>query len=66
MSQLGLIHQNLDPHNAKSQSGYAFTYGGTAISWRSQNQTLVATSSNHAEVIDGYVRFNDISKKRLA
>lgn len=25
--------------------------GGTAISWRSQKQTLVATSSNHAEVI---------------
>jgi hypothetical protein len=40
-----------DPHNAKSQTGYVFTYGGTAISWRSQKQTLVATSSNHAEVI---------------
>ncbi|XP_058771701.1 secreted RxLR effector protein 161-like [Vicia villosa] len=40
-----------DPHNAKSQTGYIFTYGNTAISWRSQKQTLVATSSNHAEVI---------------
>ncbi|CAJ2646900.1 unnamed protein product [Trifolium pratense] len=40
-----------DPHNAKSQTGYVFTYGDTAISWRSQKQTLVATSSNHAEVI---------------
>ena len=40
-----------DPHNAKSQTRYVFTYGGTAISWRSQKQTLVATSSNHAEVI---------------
>jgi hypothetical protein len=40
-----------DPHNAKSQTGYVFTHGGTAISWRSQKQTLVATSSNHAEVI---------------
>ena len=40
-----------DPHNAKSQTGYVFTYGNTAISWRSQKQTLVATSSNHAEVI---------------
>jgi hypothetical protein len=40
-----------DPYNAKSQTGYVFTYGGTAISWRSQKQTLVATSSNHAEVI---------------
>ncbi|CAJ2636501.1 unnamed protein product [Trifolium pratense] len=40
-----------DPHNAKSQTGYVFTYGDTTISWRSQKQTLVATSSNHAEVI---------------
>jgi hypothetical protein len=40
-----------DPHNAKSQTGYVFTHGGTTISWRSQKQTLVATSSNHAEVI---------------
>jgi len=40
-----------DPHNAKSQTGYVLTYGGTAISWRSQKQTLVATSSNHAEVM---------------
>ncbi|KAD2803914.1 hypothetical protein E3N88_37291 [Mikania micrantha] len=40
-----------DPHKAKSQTGYVFINGGTAISWRSQKQTLVATSSNHAEVI---------------
>lgn len=40
-----------DPHNAKSQTGYVFTYGDTAISWRSQKQTLVTTSSNHSEVI---------------
>lgn len=40
-----------DPHNGKSQTGYVFTYGGTAISWRSQKQTLVSTSSNHAEII---------------
>ena len=36
-----------DPHKARSQSGYVFTYGGTAISWRSNEQTLTATSSNH-------------------
>jgi ribonuclease HI len=41
----------LDPHISRSQTGYVFTYGGTAISWRSQKQTLVATSSNHAEII---------------
>ncbi|GKF17708.1 hypothetical protein Tco_0062626, partial [Tanacetum coccineum] len=39
-----------DPHKARSQTGYVFLNGGTAISWRSQKQTLVATSSNHAEV----------------
>ena len=30
---------------------YLFTYGGTAISWRSVKQTLVATSSNHEEIL---------------
>ncbi|KAL0433661.1 UNVERIFIED_CONTAM: Retrovirus-related Pol polyprotein from transposon TNT 1-94, partial [Sesamum latifolium] len=43
-----------DPHKAISQSGYIFMYGGTAISWRSTKQTLVATSSNHAELIALY------------
>ena len=36
-----------DPHKARSQTGYVFTYGGTTISWRSIKQTMVATSSNH-------------------
>ncbi|KAG7537056.1 hypothetical protein ISN44_As13g009830 [Arabidopsis suecica] len=40
-----------DPHKSRSQTGYVFTIGGTAILWRSQKQTLVATSSNHAEII---------------
>jgi len=40
-----------DPHKARSQTGYLFTYGGTSISWRSMKQTIVATSSNHAEII---------------
>ena len=43
-----------DPQKAKSQNGYVFTYGGTAISWRSTKQTLTATSSNHAELIALY------------
>ncbi|GJW54550.1 putative RNA-directed DNA polymerase [Tanacetum coccineum] len=34
-----------------SQSGYVDLNKGIAISWRSQKQTLVATSSNHAKVI---------------
>ncbi|CAH9142419.1 unnamed protein product [Cuscuta epithymum] len=31
-----------DPQKAKSQTGYVFTYGNTAISWRSMKQTLTA------------------------
>ena len=37
-----------DPHKARSQTGYIFTYGNTAILWRSVKQTMVATSSNHS------------------
>ncbi|KAM0981038.1 hypothetical protein ACFX2A_014411 [Malus domestica] len=40
-----------DPHKACSQTGYVFTVGGTTISWRLTKQTLVATSSNHAEIL---------------
>jgi hypothetical protein len=31
-----------------------FTYGGTAISWRSTKQTLTVTSSNHVKLIALY------------
>ncbi|XP_070663600.1 secreted RxLR effector protein 161-like [Malus domestica] len=40
-----------DPHKARSQTGYLFKNGDTAISWRSTKQTLVATSSNHSEIL---------------
>ncbi|KAM1692741.1 hypothetical protein ACFX2K_032321 [Malus domestica] len=40
-----------DPHKACSQTGYVFTIGDTTISWRSTKQTLVTTSSNHAEIL---------------
>ena len=40
-----------DPHKARSQTEYIFTYGNTAISWRSVKQTIVATSSNHSEIL---------------
>ena len=40
-----------DPHKARSQTGYVFICRGTAISWRSTKQSIVATSSNHAEII---------------
>ena len=40
-----------DPHKARSHTDYLFTYGGTAISWCFVKQTLVATFSNHAEIL---------------
>ena len=40
-----------DPHKAQSQIGYIFTYGNTAISWRSVKQMMVVTSSNHLEIL---------------
>ena len=40
-----------DPHNARSQTGCVFLHGGTAFSWKSTKQTLVATSTNHSEII---------------
>ena len=40
-----------DPHKARSQTGYVFTCGETAISWKSVKQTMVATSSNHSEIL---------------
>ena len=43
-----------DPHNAKSQTGFVFLCGGTAISWRSCKQTLVTTSTNHSDIIALY------------
>ena len=43
-----------DPHNTISQTDFMFLYGGVAISWRSVKQTLVATSTNHLEIITLY------------
>ena len=40
-----------DSHKGRSQTGYLFTYGNSAISWRSVKQTISATSSNHSEII---------------
>ena len=40
-----------DPHKARSQTEYVYNYNGTAISWRSVKQTMVATSLNHSEII---------------
>src|SRR4051794_25335729 len=43
-----------DPHNARSQTGFVFLHDGTAISWKSLKQTLVAMSTNHSEIIALY------------
>ncbi|XP_075515360.1 secreted RxLR effector protein 161-like [Primulina tabacum] len=40
-----------DPHKAKSLTGYVFTRGDAAISWKSVKQSLTVTSSNHSEII---------------
>ena len=40
-----------DPHKGWPQTGYLFTYGNTAILWRSVKQTISVTSSNHAKII---------------
>ncbi|XP_068328134.1 secreted RxLR effector protein 161-like [Pyrus communis] len=40
-----------DPYRARSQTGYVFTVGDIAISWRSTKQMLVVTSLNHAEIL---------------
>ena len=40
-----------DLDKGRSQIGYLFTCGNTAISWRFVKQTLSATSSNHSKII---------------
>ncbi|XP_056685491.1 secreted RxLR effector protein 161-like [Spinacia oleracea] len=40
-----------DPHIGRSQTGYLFTCGGTAISWGTMKQIIAATSSNHYEIL---------------
>ncbi|GAA0158500.1 transmembrane signal receptor [Lithospermum erythrorhizon] len=40
-----------DVDSRKSTSGYVFTFGGTAISWRSKLQSIVALSSCEAEYV---------------
>ena len=51
--QIGYIDAGYlsDQYKARSLTGYLFTCGDTTISWRSMKQTLVVTSSNHAEII---------------
>ncbi|KAM2697752.1 hypothetical protein EV1_036845 [Malus domestica] len=41
-----------NPYKARSQTGYVFKNGDTTISWCSTKQTLIATSSNHSEILN--------------
>ena len=43
-----------DPPKALSQNCYVFLRGGMTISWKSAKQTMVATSTNHLEIIALY------------
>ena len=43
-----------DPHNAKLQTAFVFLHGGTTFSWKSTKQTLMATFTNHSEIIALY------------
>ena len=54
-----------DPHKARSQTGYIFTYGNTAISWGSVKQTIMATSSNHSKILAMYVASRECVWLRL-
>jgi hypothetical protein len=40
------------PQNDRSQIGFVFLHGGTAISWNSVKQILIAT--NHSKIITLY------------
>lgn len=40
-----------DSHKACSQICYVFTYNSTTISWRFMKKSLVATSSNHYDIV---------------
>jgi len=40
-----------NPNKGQSRTGYLFMCGNLAITWRSTKQTLVITSSNHAEYL---------------
>ena len=43
-----------DPHEGRSQTGYVFLNSNAIVYWHSTKQTLVATSSNHAEILALY------------
>ncbi|GKB12734.1 retrotransposon protein, putative, ty1-copia subclass, partial [Tanacetum coccineum] len=52
MKDMGLvIHLDIDIKDSRSTSGYVFTLGGAAISWKSSKQTVIAKSTMESEFI---------------
>ena len=51
----------LDPRKGRSQTRYVFNYNGTTISWRFVKQTIIATSSNHSEIL----AIHEASRERI-
>jgi hypothetical protein len=43
-----------DSQNGRTQTGFVFLHEETVISWKSAKQTLIATSTNHSEIITLY------------
>jgi hypothetical protein len=41
-----------DVDEIKATSGYIFTFGGAAVSWRSRKQTILTKSTMEAELVE--------------
>ncbi|PHU15094.1 putative enoyl-CoA hydratase/isomerase YngF [Capsicum chinense] len=52
-------------HKDRSQIGYMFICGGTAISWRYTKQSIVDTSSNHPEIIAIHEASRECERKTM-
>jgi hypothetical protein len=48
-----------NPDNVGSQTDFVYLQGGTTISWKSSKQTLVATFTNHFEIVALYKASKD-------
>ena len=45
------VGYSFNPHKSRSQTYNVFICGDTTIYWRYTTQSIIATSSNHAEII---------------
>ena len=53
------VRYKSDPKKARSQINYLFCYNDTVIYWCSTKKTLVATSTNHSNIIYFYEAGNE-------